>query len=162
MGTMIAVGDVVPDVMVSRWGSDGPEPVYSREVLSAGTIVLFGVPGAFTRSCSDFHLPGFIVHASEIRNKGVDSIICVGVNDAYVMEAWATAQHADGQVAFLADGNGDLARAMGVDVDRRDVGLGTRNLRYVAILRSGVVQYFEVERGPGVKTTSAEATLSAL
>lgn len=158
----IAVGDRVPDVSVLR-AAGGGTPVSTGEVLGHGKVVLFAVPGAFTPTCSDAHLPGFLLRAAELRAKGVDTIACTAVNDAYVMSAWGTAQHVGDEVTMLADGLGDLARAMGMEIDIAAHGLGTRSKRYAAIIEDGVVSWLGVEASPGDhQASSADAVLGAL
>ena len=158
----IAVGDRIPDVKVFTFGDKGPESVTSAEVLGHGTVVLFGVPGAFTPTCSDHHLPGFVLRADDLRAKGADSIVCVSVNDPFVMEAWGQDQNVGKNVVMLADGNGELTAAMGLTMDGSGFGLGARSLRYAAILRDGVVSWLAVEPGPGLNVSSAEDVLAAL
>lgn len=158
----IAVGDRIPDVKVFTFGDKGPESVTSAELLGHGTVVLFGVPGAFTPTCSDHHLPGFVLRADDLRAKGADSIVCVSVNDPFVMEAWGQDQHVGKAVVMLADGNGELTEAMGLTMDGSGFGLGARSQRYAAILRDGVVSWLAVEPGPGLNVSSAEEVLTAL
>ena len=158
----IAVGDRIPDVKVFTFGDKGPESVTSAELLGHGTVVLFGVPGAFTPTCSDHHLPGFVSRADELRAKGADSIVCVSVNDPFVMGAWGQDQNVGDNVVMLADGNGELTAAMGLTMDGSGFGLGARSQRYAAILRDGVVSWLAVEPGPGLNVSSAEEVLAAL
>jgi peroxiredoxin len=158
----IAVGDRVPDVKVFTFGPKGPEATTSEEVLTHGTVVLFGVPGAFTPTCSDHHLPGFVMRAEELRGKGADKVVCVAVNDPFVMGAWGQDQNVGEAVVMLADGNGELTEAMGLTMDGSGFGLGSRSQRYAAILRDGVVSWLAVEPGPGLKVSSAEEVLAAL
>ena len=158
----IAVGDRIPDVKVFTFGDKGPESVTSAEVLGHGTVVLFGVPGAFTPTCSDHHLPGFVLRADDLRAKGADSIVCISVNDPFVMEAWGQDQNVGKNVVLLADGNGELTAAMGLTMDGSGFGLGARSQRYAAILRDGVVSWLAVEPGPGLNVSSAEEVLAAL
>ena len=115
----IAIGDRVPDVKVFTFGDKGPEATTSAEVLGKGKVVLFGVPGAFTPTCSDHHLPGFVMRAEELRAKGADKVVCVSVNDPFVMGAWGKDQNVGDAVVMLADGNGELAEAMGLDHGRQ-------------------------------------------
>jgi peroxiredoxin len=131
-------------------------------VLGKGRVVLFGVPAAFSPTCSDVHLPGFVSHADEILGRGVDRIFCVSVNDPYVMAAWARSQGVGDKVTLLADGNGDLARAMGVEIDLSRGGLGTRNKRYAAVIEDGIVTGLMLEEATGLEVSSAEAVLSTL
>jgi glutaredoxin/glutathione-dependent peroxiredoxin len=158
----IAVGDRVPDVKVFVFGERGPEATTSDDVLGKGTVALFGVPGAFTPTCSDHHLPGFVLRAEELRAKGVDKVVCVSVNDPFVMDAWGRAQQVGNSVVMLADGNGELAQAMGLTMDGSGFGLGTRIQRFAAILEGGVVTWLAVEPGPGLTVSSVEEVLAAL
>lgn len=122
----IAIGDRIPDVQLKMIDEEGTEVVSTADVLGKGRVVLFGVPAAFSPTCSDVHLPGFVVRSEDIRARGVDRIFCVSVNDPYVMAAWARSQGVGDKVSLLADGNGELARAMGLEVDLSRGGLGTR------------------------------------
>jgi peroxiredoxin len=158
----IAVGDRIPDVKVFTFDEKGPEVTTSAEVLGHGTVVLFGVPGAFTPTCSDHHLPGFVLRADDLRAKGADSIVCIAVNDPFVMEAWGQDQNVGKNVVMLADGNGELTEAMGLTMDGSGFGLGTRSQRFAAILRDGVVSWLAVEPGPGLNVSSADEVLAAL
>jgi len=158
----IAVGDRVPDVKVFTFGESGPQATTSAEVLGTGTVVLFGVPGAFTPTCSDHHLPGFVLRADELRAKGVDSVVCVSVNDPFVMGAWGKDQNVGTSVVLVADGNGELAQALGLTMDGSGFGLGTRVQRFAAILEDGVVTWLAVEPGPGLSVSSVEEVLKAL
>jgi peroxiredoxin len=158
----IAVGDRIPDVKVQVPGPNGPEPAQTGELLGNGTVVLFGVPGAFTPTCSDHHLPGFVIRSEEIRAKGVDRVVCVAVNDAFVMRAWADAQGVGDSVTMIADGSADFTRALGLEVDLTGGGLGVRSKRYAAVLRDGVVSDLAVEETLGLDVSSAEAVLSRL
>ena len=159
---MAAVGDRIPDVTVRHMTADGPAAVSSLEVLGTGKVVLFAVPGAFTPTCSDYHLPGFVMHASEFKDKGVDTIACIAVNDAFVMGAWGDVQHVGDDVLMLADGSGDFAKAMGLDMDLSGGGLGVRSRRYAAILQDGVITYLGLEQGPGLSVSAADAVLAEL
>jgi peroxiredoxin len=158
----IAVGDRIPDVKVFTFGDRGPEVTTSEEVLGKGKVVLFGVPGAFTPTCSDHHLPGFVLRTEELRAKGADRVVCVSVNDPFVMSAWGHDQKVGSSVVMLADGNGELAEAMGLVMDGSGFGLGTRSQRFAAILDDGVVSWLAVEPGPGLTVSSAEEVLAAL
>jgi glutaredoxin/glutathione-dependent peroxiredoxin len=142
--------------------SEGPKPVQSSEVLGSGKVVLFAVPGAFTPTCSDYHLPGFVLRADDLKGKGVDTIACLAVNDPFVMGAWGEAQDVDGKVTMLSDGNGDFTGAIGLEMDGSGFGLGTRSQRYAAILEDGVVKELLVEPGPGLDVSSADAVLAKL
>jgi peroxiredoxin len=158
----VAVGDRVPDVELKMVDDNKTELVNTADVLGKGKVVLFGVPGAFTPTCSDVHLPGFVVRGDDLRAKGVERIFCTSVNDAFVMSAWARSQAAEGKVVMLADGNADFARAMGLDLDLSKGGLGTRNRRYAAVIEDGVITHLAVEEGTGLDVSSADSLLSVL
>jgi peroxiredoxin len=142
--------------------AEGLKPVESGEALGKGKVVLFAVPGAFTPTCNDHHLPGFVMRADEILAKGVDKIACVAVNDAFVMGAWGNAQGTGDKIQMLADGSGEFTAAAGLELDLSGPGLGTRSQRYAAILEDGVVQQIFVESDTGVDVSSADAVLKAL
>ncbi len=156
----ISVGDRIPDVKLMTMTDEGPRPVQSGDVLGKGKVVLFAVPGAFTPTCSDHHLPGFVLRADDLRAKGVDTVACVAVNDAFVMGAWGQAQNTGDAVLMLADGNGDFTAEMGLEMDGTGFGLGTRSQRYAAILDDGVVTELMVESKPGLDVSSADSVLA--
>jgi peroxiredoxin len=158
----ISVGDRIPDVKLMTITSDGVAPVQSGEVLGKGKVVLFAVPGAFTPTCSDHHLPGFVLRAEDIKAKGVDTIACIAVNDVFVMGAWGEAKGTGDKITMLADGNGDFAAEVGLTLDGSSFGLGTRSQRYAAILDDGVVTELMVEPNPGLDVSSAESVLAKL
>ncbi|MGD0741766.1 MAG: peroxiredoxin [Acidimicrobiales bacterium] len=158
----IAVGERIPDVELRTMGEDGPKAVRSTDVLGRGKVVFFGLPGAFTPTCTDFHLPGFVLRAEELRAKGVAVIACVSVNDAWVMDAWASYRRVGDKVLMLADGNGEFARALGLEEDLSANGLGMRSQRYAAVAEDGVVTYLGIEPGPGLTVSGADAVLAAL
>ncbi len=148
----IAVGDRIPDVRIMTFGPEGPTPVQTGEVLGSGKVVLFAVPGAFTPTCSDYHLPA----------KGVDTVACISVNDPFVMDAWGKDQGVGDLVVMLADGNGDFARAVDLEMDGSGFGLGTRSQRYAMVIEDGVVTTLNVEPGPGLTVSAADAILEVL
>ncbi len=159
----IAVGDRIPDVQVSTASADDPKPVGSAELLGTGRVVLFGVPGAFTPTCSDHHLPGFVLRAKDLKAKGVDTIACVAVNDPFVMAAWGDARDVGDKVVMIADGSAVLTTALGLEVDLSDHGLGVRSKRFAAILDDGVVSELAVESdGVGIDVSTADAVLAKL
>ena len=159
----IAIGDRIPEVKVFTFGDKGPEATTSTEVLGKGKVVLFGVPGAFTPTCSDHHLPGFVLRAEELRAKGADKVVCVSVNDPFVMGAWGKDQKTEGKVTMLADGSGDFARALGLELDLSKGGLGVRSKRYSMLVDNGVVKSLSLETQPGqVDASAAEAMLKTL
>ena len=159
----LSVGDTIPNVKLMTFTAEGLKPVESGDVLGKGKVVLFAVPGAFTPTCNDHHLPGFVLQADEILAKGVDRIACIAVNDAFVMGAWGNAQETGDKVLMLSDGNGEFAAATGMAIDLAGAGLGTRSQRYAAILQDGVVEELFVEPNPGkVDVASADKILKAL
>jgi peroxiredoxin len=158
----LSVGDTIPNVTLTTPTVEGLKSVQSIDVLGQGKVVLFAVPGAFTPTCSDHHLPGFVMQADEILARGVDRIACIAVNDAFVMGAWGNAQGTGDKIMMLADGNGEFTAAMGLELDLAGLGLGTRSQRYAAILEDGVVEELFVETGRGVEVSSADAVLKAL
>src|SRR5687767_7138249 len=147
MTMTIQVGDRVPSATLLKATAEGPEPVETDAFFAGRKVALFSVPGAFTPTCSARHLPGFVDRAEEIRGKGVDEIACVAVNDAFVMQAWSDQAGATDKVTMLADGNGDLAQAMGLTMDGSKYGLGQRGSRWSAIVDDGVVEKINVEEG---------------
>jgi glutaredoxin/glutathione-dependent peroxiredoxin len=158
----IATGDPIPDVKVWTFGESGPHATTSGELMGTGKVALFAVPGAFTPTCSDHHLPGFVLRADEIKAKCVDRIVCISVNDPFVMAAWGNDQNVGQSVLMVSDGNGEFTAAMGLPMDGSGVGLGSRSQRYAAIIDDGIVTWLGVEPGPGLNASSAEEVLAAL
>ena len=156
----IQIGDTLPNVELRVMGADGPEAVNTADLFAGKKVVLFAVPGAFTPTCSAAHLPGFVVKADEIKAKGVDSIICTAVNDVFVMDAWGKAQNAD-NIIMLADGIGEFASALGLELDLTGIQFGKRSKRYAMIVNDGVVELLNVDEKDFEKS-SAEAVLAAL
>ena len=159
---MVAVGDRVPDVTFRTMTTEGPKPVESSDILGTGKVVLFAVPGAFTPTCSDYHLPGYVLRSEELVKKGVDRVVCTSVNDAFVMDAWAKSRDVGDSVTMLADGSGDFAKAMGLDRDASANGMGIRSQRYAAVIEDGVITHLAVETAPGLNVSSAESILESL
>lgn len=159
----IAAGDRVPSATIFKMGDDGgPEAVSTDDYFKGRKVVVFGLPGAFTRTCSAKHLPGFVAQADAILAKGADEIACISVNDAMVMTAWGQAHQAPGKVTMLSDGNCALTEAMGLDSDMSAKGYGRRSKRYAMIVDDGVVSHFALETEPGLNVSSAEQILAAL
>lgn len=158
----VEAGQQIPDVEVQVMGDDGmPQTKSTHELLGSGKVVLFAVPGAFTPGCSKQHLPGFVQGAEQLTGKGVDTIACISVNDAWVMDAWAQSQGAD-QILMIGDGNGKFADAMGLTMDGSGYGLSTRSQRYAAVIENGTITHLDVEEGGGVDVSSCENVLSRL
>lgn len=159
---MIQRGKPIPSVGIKLVTASGVEDTTSDAALGQGIVVLFSVPGAFTPTCHLNHLPGFLANADKLRAAGVDKIVCAAANDHHVLKAWAEASNALGKIEFLADGNGDLARALGLDKDFSQSGMGLRYARAAMIIREGVVDAVFVEDAPGVSASGAPAVLMAL
>ena len=156
----IKIGDTLPNVNVQLFGAEGPQGVTTDELFAGKKVVMMAVPGAFTPGCSMTHLPGFVVKADEIKAKGVDSIICTSVNDAFVMHEWGKAQNAE-EIIMLADGNAELANALGLSKDASGYGMGTRSSRYAMIVEDKVVKVLNVDE-KGIDKSSAETILGLL
>ncbi|PCI48722.1 MAG: peroxiredoxin [Moraxellaceae bacterium] len=157
----IKVGDPIPQVTVKTFGEKGPQDITTEELFSNKKVVLFAVPGAFTPGCSLTHLPGYVVNADKIKAKGVDSIACMSVNDAFVMGAWGKAQNAD-ELIMLADGNAELAEALGLTMNAKGFGMGIRSKRFAMIVDNGVVSHLNVEPAGGIGVSAAETILELL
>jgi peroxiredoxin len=159
----IQIGDKIPSVTLKQMSPEGPKDITTDELFRGKKVALFAVPGAFTPACSQRHLPGFVDRAADIKAKGVDEVACVAVNDIFVMTAWAKEQKAEGNVRMLADGSGDFARALGLELDLTRGGLGTRSKRYSMLVDNGVVKSLNVEPQPGqVEASGADAMLKSL
>ena len=158
----IKVGDKLPDVGLTEATAEGPKPVKSDDFFKGRKVVLFAVPGAFTPTCSAKHLPGFKQKAEEIKSKGVDTISCVSVNDAFVMRAWAEDQAVGDDIVMIADGGSAFTDAVGLDFDASRFGMGKRSQRYSMIVEDGVVKELNIE-GPGeFKVSAADYLLAQL
>ena len=158
----IKVGDRLPQATFMTPTEDGPAPVTTDDVFAGKRVALFAVPGAFTPTCSARHLPGFKDKASELKAKGVDAIACVSVNDVFVMKAWAKDQGITDEVLMLADGNGDFTRAVGLDLDGKNFGMGLRSQRYSLVVNDGVVEQVNVEAPGQFEVSSADYLLAHL
>ncbi|MEZ5237245.1 MAG: peroxiredoxin [Acidimicrobiia bacterium] len=157
----VNVGDKVPDVEVHTMGPEGPTKVRTGDVLGKGKVVLFAVPGAFTPGCSKVHLPGFVAEGDKLKEKGVDTIACIAVNDAFVMAAWAENQGVGDKILMLGDGNGAFTEAMGLVLDGSGFGLGSRSKRYAAIIEDGVIKNLDVDQS-GIELSTCSAVLGRL
>jgi peroxiredoxin len=159
----IQVGDRLPEVRLRQLTPDGVKDVSIADLTRGKKVVLFAVPGAFTPTCSEKHLPGFIDLADDIAAKGVDAILCVAVNDPFVLSAWEKARNVGGKVKILSDGNAEFTRALGLDFDGSAVGLGTRSKRYAMVVDDGVVKTLMIEDAPAqAEKSSAQAILATL
>lgn len=158
----IKVGDKIPSVSLRTMEDGKMKTVTTDELFKGKKVVLFALPGAFTPTCSAKHLPGFVQHADEIKSKGVDTIACLSVNDAFVMNAWAKDQNVNGKVLMLADGNADFSRAVGLVMDGSGYGMGERSQRYAMVVEDGVVKALNVEAPGAFEVSSAEAVMKAL
>lgn len=158
----IASGDRLPDVTFRTMTETGPKPVTTAEIFAGKTMVLFGVPGAFTPTCHKTHLPGFLKEAEAFKAKGVAGIAVVAVNDPFVMGMWAKDTGGEGVITFLADGNAEFAKATGLDVDLAAAGLGVRCRRFSMLVEDGVVKTINIEPAPGVDVSSAATLICQL
>jgi peroxiredoxin len=158
----INVGDRMPKGQFTHMGANGPEPVSTDELFKGKKVVLFSVPGAFTPTCSAKHLPGFINNFDQLKAKGVDTVAVMAVNDVFVMKAWGESAKATGKVEMLADGNGEYARALGLELDASKFGMGQRSKRFSVIVQDGVVKSLNVEPPGEFGVSSAEAALKQL
>ena len=158
----IKVGDKIPEAILKCIGSDGIVNIEVGKHFSNKKIVLFSVPGAFTPTCSAKHLPGFVEYSSDILSKGVDEIICISVNDPFVMNAWEKDQNSKGKVTLLADGNGDFTEALGLSFDGSGFGLGKRGQRFVIIIDKGIIVHLAIEKAGSFEVSNAESVLKAL
>jgi glutaredoxin/glutathione-dependent peroxiredoxin len=156
----IRPGDRIPDIEFLTMTADGKQKLASGQVLAGRKVVLFAVPGAFTPTCNMNHMPGFVKEADAIKAKGVDTLACTAVNDVHVMHAWAKASGAEGKIIMLADGDGEFARAVGLNAQM--AGMGERSRRYSMIIEDGIVKMLNVEDKPGVNVSGAETILSQL
>jgi peroxiredoxin len=160
----IQVGDRLPQSTFRTMGPEGrPVEKTTDDVFKGRKVVLFAVPGAFTPTCHKNHMPGFVAKADEIKGKGVDAIVVTAVNDVFVMDAWTKQSGCDGKIDFIADGNGDFAKTIGLTVDASGNGLGTRSKRYSMVVEDGVVKALNVEETPGkAEASGAENLLKSL
>ncbi len=158
----IQVGDRLPDATFKIMTADGPGQVTTAELFAGKKVILFALPGAFTPTCHKNHLPGYLENLDTFKDKGIDTIAVTSVNDVFVMDAWATATGGKGKIEFLADGNADFAKTVGMDVDASAGGMGIRSQRYAMIVEDGVVKALNVEEQRGQAVTSGAAALLEL
>ncbi len=158
----IKVGDKLPAASLTAATAEGPRPVTTDDIFAGKTVALFAVPGAFTPTCSARHLPGYKDLADEFKGKGVDSIACLSVNDAFVMKAWGESQSVGETITMLADGSGDFTRALGLTMDASKFGMGERSQRYSMLVKDGVVAELNVEAPGEFKVSAADYLLAQL
>ena len=155
-------GQHLPEANLTIMAAEGPSPVSATELLGQGRVVLFAVPGPFTPTCSANHLPGFRDNFQALKDKGVDKVVCTAVMDIFVMEAWRKDAGLEDQITMAADGNGDFARALGLEMDGRAFGMGMRSQRYAMIIKDGVVEQLLLDEPGGFRLSSAEYVLDQL
>ena len=157
----IQVGDKIPQATMKVMGEKGPQDMTTDDLFAGKKVVLFALPGAFTPTCSAAHLPGYVANADKIKAKGVDSVVCLSVNDAFVMSAWGADKNAE-ELIMLADGNGDFTSAVGLEMDGSAFGLGKRSQRYAMIAEDGVVAALNVEAPGAFEVSAADAIMALL
>jgi peroxiredoxin len=158
----IQVGDKLPAAKFAAGTSEGPKPLSTDDIFAGKKVALFAVPGAFTPTCSAKHLPGFKEHVADFKAKGVDTIACISVNDAFVMKAWGDNQSVGDDILMLADGNGDFTKAVGLEMDGSKFGMGQRSQRYSMIVEDGVVKELNVEQPGEFRVSAADYMLAQL
>ena len=158
----IKVGDRIPEATLTVMGADGPAPITTGDLFSGKKVAVFAVPGAFTPTCSAKHLPGFVEQAAAIKAKGVDTIACVSVNDVFVMDAWGKSRDVGDKVMMLADGSGGFAKALDVELDMVERGLGMRSRRYSMLVDDGTVTRLNLEEGGGFEVSDAGTLLAQI
>jgi peroxiredoxin len=158
----IAVGEKLPEVKFTVMTETGPAAKMTSELFGGRKVALFAVPGAFTPTCNNNHLPGFLEHLDAFKAKGVDEIVCTAVNDVFVLAAWSRATGADGKITFASDGSGNFAKAIGLDNDASAANMGIRSKRYAMLVDDGVVKVVNIEPGPGKADVSGAASLLAV
>ena len=158
----ISVGDKIPSVDLNILTQDGPGGISTDEIFSGKKVAVFGLPGAFTPTCSAKHLPGYVQNADALKAKGIDTIVCLSVNDAFVMGAWGTDQNVGDNVLMLADGSAILSKAMGLELDLTERNMGVRCQRFSMVVDDGVVQILNIEEAGAFEVSSAEKMLGDL
>lgn len=158
----ISVGDNIPSVTLQKMGEKGPENISTDELFAGKKVVLFALPGAFTPTCSAAHLPGYVVQSDDLFAKGVDQIICLSVNDAFVMDAWGKQQNVEDRVLMAADGSADFSKAIGLDWDLSERGFGIRSQRYAMVVENSVVTHLHIEEPGKFEVSDAQSILNLL
>jgi peroxiredoxin len=157
----IQIGDRIPAAVLSQMSESGPQPLQTAQYFAGRKVVLISVPGAFTPTCSAYHLPGFVKHADEFTRKGIDAIACMSVNDVFVMHAWGKSAKATG-IDMLADGNGEFSKALGLELDATAFGMGQRSQRFALVADDGIVTHLMVEAPGEFRVSSAESVLAVI
>ena len=157
----ISAGDRIPEISLTTMTNEGPTPVSYNDLFEGKRVALFAVPGAFTPTCSQEHLPGFVNQAHQLTDKGIDTVACISVNDVFVMDAWGKSQGADGKVMMLADGNGEFTAALGLELDASGFGMGSRSQRFSLVANDGVIEILNIEEG-GFEVSSCEYMLEQI
>ncbi len=157
----IQVGESIPSAMLSQMAENGPQPLLTDQYFAGRKVILFAVPGAFTPTCSAYHLPGFVELADEFSRKGIDAIGCMSVNDVFVMHAWGKGANAS-SIDMLADGNGEFSKALGLELDATAFGMGHRSQRFALVADDGVVTHLMIEAPGEFRVSSAESVLAEL
>jgi peroxiredoxin len=158
----IQLGEKIPSVTLQQKTDEGVSDISTDQIFSDKKVVLFALPGAFTPTCSAAHLPGYVVKADELKEKGIDQIVCLSVNDAHVMKAWGDQQNVEGRVMMIADGSCHFTHAVGLELDRREGGMGIRSQRYAMIVNDGVVELLNVEKPMKFEVSDADTILNSL
>jgi peroxiredoxin len=158
----IKAGERMPEGKFKTMGDKGPQDLTTAQLFDGKRVVLFSVPGAFTPTCDAKHLPGYVELADKLRAKGIDTVACLAVNDVFVMNAWGKASNVAGKVIMLADGNGEYARALGLELDGRGFGMGMRGQRFAIVVDNGVAKHVDIEAPGQFKVSAAEAVLAQL
>jgi len=160
----IKVGDRLPDAKFVTLGAEGPKPMSTGDVFAGKKVALFAVPGAFTPTCHQQHMPGFVDRVGELKGKGIDTIACTAVNDVFVMNEWAKATGSAGKILMLTDDNANFAKAIGMDIDLNGpgIGLGVRSKRYAMLVEDGVVKVLNVDEAPPTHDLSSAAALCSM
>lgn len=158
----IQVGDKIPSLTLQRKAEEGVTDITTDELFGGKKVALFALPGAFTPTCSAAHLPGYVGKADELKDKGIDSIVCLSVNDAFVMDAWGEQHNVEDRVMMIADGSADFTRAVGLDLDLSQRGMGTRSQRYAMVVNDGVVELLNIEAPMKFEVSDADTILNSL
>jgi peroxiredoxin len=158
----IKVGDKIPSAKLRHMTKDGPKDITTDEIFKGKKVALFALPGAFTPTCSAKHLPGFVQNAEQLKGKGISTIACLSVNDAFVMDAWGKNQNVGDKVMMLADGNADFTKAVGLEMDGTGYGMGLRSKRYSMVVDDGVVTQLNLEKPGAFEVSNAETILKQI